>query len=75
MPLESIGAKEGNKKKRLINISRHAPQNVENIGFERRNFSAKQKVENIGFDRRKIFFGEAGIPLKIKYHFIPATVP
>ena len=31
-------------------ISRHAPQNVENIGFERRNFSAKQKVENIGFE-------------------------
>jgi hypothetical protein len=31
-------------------------------------------VENIGFDRRKLVFGEAGIPLKNKYLFIPATV-
>ncbi len=30
-------------------------------------------VENIGFDRRKLVFGEAGIPLKNKYLFIPAT--
>ena len=51
-------------------ISRHAPQKVENIGFERRNFFGEAKSGEYRIRTPKLF-GEAGIPLKINIILFP----
>ena len=73
MPLESIGAQVGMiQKKRLKNISRHAPQNVENIGFERRNFRRSKKWRIS--DSNAETFRRSGNAIENEYNPIPATV-